>query len=150
MYRRLVSTAPSPPTPDAYIATLDEPRRSDVRRLHELVREHAPSLEARSEGGGIAYGRYRYRYANGREAEWPVMGLGSMKRYISFYLPPATPEHGYLAERARERLPKADVGRWCIRIKRLADVDLDVMAELIRIAANDDGAIIGPSDRSAG
>ncbi len=41
----------------------------------------------------------------------------------------------YLAEGFRDRLPKADIGRSCVRIKKLADVDLDVVADLVRHAA---------------
>jgi hypothetical protein len=42
----------------------------------------------------------------------------------------------YLAEAARERLGKVDVGKSCIRIKRLADVNQDVLAELVRRAVD--------------
>ena len=139
---------PGPSTPEAYIAGLEEPRRSEVARLHELVRQEAPTLYVRMEGGGIAYGHYRYRYASGREGEWYPIALVSRKQYISFYLSAATPEHGYIAERYKDKLPKADIGRACIRIKHLSDIDLDVIAEMVRLAAKDDGVTIGPTDRS--
>ena len=41
----------------------------------------------------------------------------------------------YLAERYRERLPAADIGRSCVRFKRLADVDEEVLRELVGDAA---------------
>ena len=47
----------------------------------------------------------------------------------------ADKEQGYIAESYRERLPKADIGRSCVRIKRLTDVDIDVLSELIRAGA---------------
>jgi hypothetical protein len=83
----------------------------------------------------LAYGRYRYRYASGREGEWFPIGLASNKRYISLYVTAADPEHGYLAESFRDRLPKADIGRSCVRIKRVEDVDLDVVTELVAAGA---------------
>ena len=44
-------------------------------------------------------------------------------------------EDGYLAESYRDRLPNADIGRSCVRIKRFADVEVDVLSELIRVGA---------------
>jgi len=53
-------------TPDDYIAALEEPRRADVRRVHDLIRETLPDLEPNVDGGMLGYGRYHYRYASGR------------------------------------------------------------------------------------
>lgn len=119
-------------TPDEYIERLDEPRRSEVRAIHELIQRVAPSLDARIESGMIAYGSYHYRYASGREGDWFPIGLASNKRYISLYVMAADQNHGYLAESYRDRLPKTDIGRSCVRIKHLEDVDLDTLSELIR------------------
>lgn len=118
-------------TPEEYIGALDEPRRSQVRRLHELIRATVAQLEPHIQSGMLAYGTYHYRYASGREGDWFPIGLASNKRYISLYITAADRQHGYLAESYRERLPKADIGKSCVRIKRLEDVDLDALAELI-------------------
>jgi hypothetical protein len=122
-------------TPDEYIEALDEPRRSQIRQLHELIRTAAPGLEPHIQSGMIAYGSYHYRSKSGREGDWFHVGLASQKRYISVYVTPADPERFYLAESYRDRLPKADIGRSCVRIKRLEDVDLGVLAELIEAGA---------------
>ena len=126
-------------SPEAYIAALDEPRRSEIRRLHELIRDVAPQLEPHLEAGMLAYGRYHYRYASGREGDWFRIGLASHKRYISLYV---MSERGgrYLAETYRERLPKADIGKSCVRFRSLAAVDLEALRSLIREGATDPGA----------
>jgi hypothetical protein len=143
-----MQTSAASTTPEQYIASLDEPRRGEIQQLHELIQREAPGLRTRMEAEIIAYGSYHYRYASGREGDWYPIGLSSRKQYISLYLTAGTPEHAYLAESAKARLPKADIGRSCIRIKRLSDVDVDVIAELVRQAAGDDGASFGPTDRS--
>lgn len=122
-------------SPDEYIEALEEPRRAQVRELHELIRREAPTLEPHIASGMLAYGRYHYRYASGREGDWFLIGLASQKRYISLYVTATDPDKGYLAESFKGRLPKADIGRSCVRIKRLDDVDLDALAELVRRGA---------------
>jgi hypothetical protein len=129
-------------TPEAYLDALDEPRRGEVRAVHELIRAAAPALEPHIQSGMLAYGRYAYRYASGRTGEWFPIGLASQKRYISVYVMAADGER-YLAESFRERLPKADIGKSCVRFKRLADLDRDALVELIREGAKLDGQAIG-------
>ncbi len=129
-------------TPEAYLEALEEPRRSDIRALHELIRATAPGLEPRIASGMLAYGRYTYHYASGRSGEWFPIGLASQKRYISLYVT-ATDGGSYLAEAYRERLPKADIGKSCVRFKRLADLDREALVELISAGAKLDGATLG-------
>lgn len=89
-------------TPEEYIDRLEEPRRTDVQAIHDLIRKVAPDLDARIESGMLAYGSYHYRYASGREGDWFPIAVASNKRYISLYVSAATSEHGYLAESYRE------------------------------------------------
>jgi uncharacterized protein YdhG (YjbR/CyaY superfamily) len=120
-------------TPEAYIEALDEPRRSDVRRLHELIRAAAPELQPTTEFGMLGYGRYHYRYASGREGDATVVALASNKRYISLYVHSVL-DGRYLAEAYAPQLPKASVGKSCIRVRRAADLDPAVLTELLRAA----------------
>ena len=124
-------------TPDDYINGLDEPRRSQVRQLHELIRKTAPELKPHSVSGmtGIGYGSYHYVYASGREGDWPILGLANRKRAISLYASCLTADGRYVAEDFVDRLPKADIGKSCVRIRKLEDVDLGVLADLIERAA---------------
>ncbi|MHA6796638.1 DUF1801 domain-containing protein [Pseudonocardia bannensis] len=122
-------------THDAYIDALDEPRRSDIRELHELIRATVPQLEPTMQFRMLGYGRYHYRYASGREGDWMLVGLASNKRYISLYVTAVGPDGRYLAEAYADRLPKASIGRSCIRVQRAADLDRDVLARLLAEAA---------------
>ena len=122
-------------TPEEYIAGIDPGRREDVQRLHDLVREVAPELEPTMEFKMLGYGKMRYKYASGREGEWMKIGIANNKRYISLYCCAADGE-GYVAERYRERLPKASIGKSCVRFKRLSDLDEATLRELIRESAD--------------
>jgi hypothetical protein len=125
-------------TPEEYIARLEEPRRGEIQRLHELIRAAAPELEASAGERMIGYGPYHYRYASGREGDSHLVALASHKTGISLYVD-CVADGAYLAEGYRERLPKAGIGRSCVRFKRTADVDLDTLRELVAAAAR-----IGP------
>lgn len=122
-------------TPAEYIARVEEKRRPDIQRLHELVREVAPELEPTMEFGMLGYGTMHYRSASGREGDWAKIGIANNKQYISLYCC-AADSRGYVAERYRERLPKANIGKSCVRFKRLGDLDESVLRELIRDCAD--------------
>jgi len=121
-------------TVDQYIASLPEGRREIVARVYEVVTEAVPELEIRMWNRFIGWGTYHYRYASGREGEWFPIGLANQKQYVSLYFC-AADEDGYLAEQNAERLGKVNVGKSCVRFKKLEDLNLEVVAELSRRAA---------------
>ncbi|HEX2232387.1 MAG TPA: DUF1801 domain-containing protein [Thermoleophilaceae bacterium] len=123
-------------TVDQYIESLPEGRREIVRAVHERVREAAPELDVKMWNDRfIGYGSYHYRYASGREGDWFPVGLANNKQYVSLYIC-AADDDGYIAEQNADRLGDVDVGKSCIRFKRLDDLDLDVVSELSRRAAD--------------
>lgn len=127
--------ASSPEPVDDYIASLPEGRREVVERIHQVVSEAVPELEVRMWKQFIGYGSYHYVYASGREGDWFPIGLTNNKGYVSLYMC-AGDEQGYLAESNADRLGKVSVGKSCIRVQRLEDVNLEVVAELSRRAAD--------------
>jgi hypothetical protein len=121
-------------TPAEYLAQLEEPRKSDVTALDALIRKTAPKLEPFVHIGILAYGPRRQKYAGGREGDWFRIGVASNKSYISLYVC-AGGETGTVAERYREALPKANIGKGCVRFKRLGDLDEGALKRLIREVA---------------
>jgi hypothetical protein len=131
---RAMAPASSPERVDDYIASLPDGRREIVERVHEVITEAVPELEVRMWKHFIGYGTYHYTYASGREGDWFPIGLTNNKGYVSIYLC-AGDEDGYLAESHADRLGKVGVGKSCIRVRRLEDLNLEVLAELSRKAA---------------
>jgi hypothetical protein len=121
-------------TPAEYIDRLDEPRKTEIAALDALIRKAAPKLPPFIHGGILAYGPWHYKYASGREGDWFRIGLASNKNYISLYIC-AGDETGYVPERFKEALPKASIGRSCVRFKRLGDLDRSVLEKMIRDGA---------------
>jgi uncharacterized protein YdhG (YjbR/CyaY superfamily) len=121
-------------SPDEYIAAVPEARREDIQALHDIVRAEAPELEPTMEFGMLGYGKFHYKYKSGREGDWTKIGIANNKQYISLYCCGAN-EDGYVAEAFKDRLPMADIGKSCVRFKRLSDLDEEALRELIRVTA---------------
>jgi hypothetical protein len=124
------------PTPvEHFLESLPADRLPLVEGVHQVIRNAAPELEPAMWKGMLGYGAYHYRYASGREGDSYVVGLANQKQYVSLYLC-AVVDGAYLAEANADRLGKVSVGKSCVRFKRLEDIDLDVVAELVRAAAD--------------
>jgi hypothetical protein len=119
-----------------YLAAAGE-RAGDLKLLDKLIRKAAPNLAPYFMAGDtitlLGYGKYLYKYASGREGVWPTVGLATQKNYMSLYVS-VTKGGKYLAELYAKRLGKASCGKSCIRFKKLDDLDLGVVAELLEEA----------------
>ena len=120
-------------SPGEYLAQLEEPRKSDVAALDALIRKTA-KLEPFIHSGMLAYGPCHLKYASGREVDWFRIGVSSNKNYISLYVS-AGKQGGPVAERYKEALPKAHIGKGCVRFKRLDDLDHGALKKMLREAA---------------
>ena len=123
-----------PPEVRAFLAALPEDRRPTLTRVHEVIRAAAPELEPAVTGAMLGYGPFRYHYASGREGDAYVVNLANQKRHVSLYFN-ATVDGAYVAEANAGRLGNVSVGKSCVRFRTVDDLDLDVLAEVVRTAA---------------
>jgi hypothetical protein len=80
----------------------------------------------------VGFGLHRYRYASGREGETLEVGFSPRKPALVLYLYGATDRHELLA-----KFGKFSRGKGCIYVKRLADIDMAVLEELVRLGLRD-------------
>lgn len=118
-------------TPKEYLSSLDEPRKSELKVLDALIRKAAPTLKPEMVAGFLGYGKMHYKTKSGREGDWFTIGLASQKNYISLYFC-VVDGKTYLAEKYKKQLPKASIGRSCVRFKKLEHIDLAVIKEMIQ------------------
>lgn len=113
----------------AFLDAIEDPvKRADARKLAKMMRA-ATGRRARMWGTSIVgFGRYRYRYESGREGEWMLVGFSPRKQNISIYIMPGFDRFGSLLA----RLGNFKTGKSCLYVKRLDDVDEEVLGELIR------------------
>ena len=115
---------------EEYINTLEQPRKSEMLKLHDFFRKTLPKLPISMYGAIIGYGNYHYKSKSGREGDWMLIGLASQKNYISIYVC-AVEGNEYLAEKHKAEFPKASIGKSCIRFKKFEDIDLEVLKKLV-------------------
>lgn len=120
--------------PADFIASVDHPiRRSDAQRLDSLFRE-VTGFKPRMWGPTIiGYGQYHYRYDSGRTGDFLATGFSPRKANLSLYIMPGYADFEHILD----RLGKHKLGKACLYVNKLADIDLDVLSELIRAGLAD-------------
>jgi hypothetical protein len=113
---------------DAYISEIaDDARREDCVALLDLMKRATGVDPEVWSSGLIGFGTYHYKSPSGREGDWFPVGFASRKAAITVYLGLSLDDvAGLLA-----KLGKHTTGKGCIYIKKLADVDLAVLEQLV-------------------
>lgn len=106
----------------------NDTRREDAFEILALMKR-VTGEEPRMWGPSIVgFGSYHYRYESGREGDWFVAGFSPRKQALTLYIMSGFAEHDALLE----KLGKHTTGRSCLYVKKLADVDMEVLEELVR------------------
>lgn len=119
---------------EALIDGLEEPRRSQMRHLHEVILGALPGIDISIyEYGGplIGYGSYDYINSKGPAGRWFSVGLASRKDFISLFSM-GSRDGRYLLESVMDRFPGAKAQRSCLNIRRPELIPDDAVADLAR------------------
>ena len=76
----------------------------------------------------VGFGSYHYKYASGREGDWPVTGFSPRKKDLTLYIMMGLEKHPELME----KLGKHTHAKSCLYIKRLSDIHLPTLKKLIK------------------
>ena len=108
-------------------AIADEERRRDCRTVLGIMQK-ATGAEPKMWGGSIVgFGNYHYKYASGREGDWFLTGFSPRKENLTLYIMGGLERYPALLG----RLGKFKTAKSCLYIKRIADIDLEVLTELV-------------------
>lgn len=121
-------TQPTAASVDEYLASVeDSSRKADAEVVTELMRS-VTKCEPQMWGPSIiGFGRMLYKTADGVEREHLAVGLSARKAALSLYGLTYYESNADLLE----KLGKHTTGKGCLYIKRLSDVDLSILEELI-------------------
>jgi hypothetical protein len=129
-------TKPTDAKISAYIAALDNSgRRSDAECLLEIYGEITGMEPVLWGPSIIGFGSYHYKYDSGREGDSCRAGFSPRKASLSLYLMSGYSDSDVGAKMAalRARLGKHKTGASCLYVNKLADVDVDVLREMIAL-----------------
>lgn len=100
--------------------------RQDCRTLVDLLRRVTAAEPEMWGNSIIGFGDYHYKYASGRENDWFYLGFAPRNRELALYV---------VADMERfegllQRLGKHRTSKYCLYIKRLSDIDMDVLGQI--------------------
>lgn len=105
----------------------DEKKRRDAYDVLALMQEvtgEAPRMWGESI---VGFGQYHYKYKSGHTGTWPLVGFSPRKQNLTLYI-----MAGFDHDDLMSRLGKYKTSVACLYLKKLADVDQDVLRELVQ------------------
>lgn len=109
----------------------NEKRRADAHAVDAIMQEVMGEPGKMWGKSIVGYGSYDYKYASGREGTWMQVGFSPRKATTTLYIMAGFDEYADLME----KLGKYKTGKSCLYIKKLEDVDTDVLKKLIKLSA---------------
>ena len=114
-----------------FIAAVPEPeRRADCTTLAALMQAVVGEPPVLWGSAIVGFGAYRYQYASGTQGDWPLVAFSPRKGDLSIYLMPGFET---LAPQL-QKLGRHKTGKACLYLRKLGDVDLAVLREMIEIS----------------
>ena len=111
----------------------DKERRDDcfaVAKIMEEITGDKPKMWGPSI---VGFGTYHYKYASGREGDWPVAAFSPRKKDLTLYLTPGFDQQTEMME----KLGTHSCGKSCLYIKRLSDIHMPTLKKLIKKSIKD-------------
>jgi hypothetical protein len=127
---------------EAYINSQPEAKRSDMQALHRIIVQVMPAnklwfLDGKDSENktvsnpNIGYGMQTIKYADGKTKDFYQIGMSANTTGISVYIL-GIDDKKYLAETYGKKIGKASVSGYCIKFKKLTDINIDVLQAAIR------------------
>ena len=112
----------------AYLQTVEDPvQRADSRTIARMMQKATGKPPVLWGPAIVGFGVRMIKYASGKALEWPVTAFSPRKGSLTLYI-----MNGFKTEAAlRAKLGKHTTGKVCLYIKKLAEIDLKVLEEMI-------------------
>jgi len=124
-----VKTKPTRRSVPAYLAAItDDKRRRDAEVVCSMMEDVTGEKPVLWGDSLIGFGTYHYKYASGHEGDTALVGFAPRKDRITIYLVDGFDDR----EEMLQRLGKHTRGKSCLHIKRLDDVDVKVLRQMVK------------------
>jgi hypothetical protein len=108
-------------------AIRDEQQKKDCRTVSRIMKRITLANPKMWGPGMVGFGSYHYKYASGREGDWFLTGFAPRKQNLTLYIMSGFEKYSALLK----KLGKHKIAKSCLYVKRLDDVDMDVLTQLI-------------------
>ena len=109
----------------------NEQRKSDCFRILGIMQDITDELPKMWGKSIVGFGKYHYKYASGREGDFFLTGFSPRKASLTLYMMSGFQRH----EELMSKLGKYKTGKSCLYIKKLEDIDIEVLKELIKVSS---------------
>ncbi|MFX0054415.1 MAG: DUF1801 domain-containing protein [Candidatus Hermodarchaeota archaeon] len=122
-------TRPTDASVEDFLKDVEHPqRREDGFELLEMMKEITNEEPIMWGPSIIGFGSYHYKYESGREGDMPLTGFSPRKKSLTVYIMSGFEEYKDLLD----KLGKHKIGKSCLYINKLADVDKNVLKKIIK------------------
>ena len=130
-------TRPGTESVPAFIKAIDDDqRRADARTLVEMMTRVTGEKPKLWDGSMVGFGAYHYKYPTGREGDALLVGFSPRAKEFSIYLMGCYfPETAKQTATYLERLGKHRMGKACLYVRKLDDIDMGVLEEMTKMSA---------------
>lgn len=112
-----------------FIKNIEDPqRKKDCQTVHQMLKKITKTSAKMWGASIVGYGKYHYKYESGREGDFMKIGFAPRKTSLTLYIMPGFGRYDELMN----RLGKYKTGKSCLYIKKLEDVDIKVLEELMK------------------
>lgn len=121
-------TVPSTSSVTEFLDAVEDPqKKADAYVLLELMKKITGKRPVMWGPSIVGFGSYHYKYDSGREGDMLLAGFSPRKQNLTLYIMAGFDRY----ENLMKRLGKHSTGKSCLYIKRLSDIDIDVLSEII-------------------
>jgi hypothetical protein len=122
-------TKPTTESVDEFLNSVaDEQRRKDCFGVLKIMKAETKTAPAMWGKSIVGFGRYQYKYESGTKGEWFLVGFSPRKQDLTLYIMSGLERYRALLE----KLGKHKIGKSCLYIKKLEDIDLPTLRQLIK------------------
>lgn len=137
------NTPPNSRTVQDYLASLDEQTVKESQILLEMMHKISGNEPKLWNVGTIGFDTYHYKYESGREGDSFVIGFYPRKGKITVYVMDGTARYSELLA----KLGKHTITGYCLYIKKLSDIDLTILEQILQKSYDHIKSYKGPIDR---
>jgi hypothetical protein len=121
-----LKTKPTEMSVETYLNTLEDQKKNDAKILIQLMQDKTYEKPVMWGTSIVGFGNKKYKYESGREIDYFLIGFSARKKAITLYLSIQINSNDF------STLGKHEKGVGCLYIKKLEDINIKVLAEIIQ------------------